>query len=136
MGDEVFAVSYDMIAEGIVKGFGLNQADAIQTNISAKTTNSDGSLLDTQGKVIGMNTKVYDIGGGFSGDAIQSNNITEIVHLLIAETNNQTELNKLNDAGKLLIEVGQYEGAIKVFDKTLSMDPDNANALYNKGIAS
>jgi len=35
----------------------------------------------------------------------------------------------------VLIKLGKNEGAIKVFDKTLSLDPKNVAALCNKAVA-
>lgn len=51
----------------------------IQTDASINPGNSGGPLIDTNGKVIGMNTAIIEGGGGGVGFAVPSNLIKEIV---------------------------------------------------------
>jgi len=59
--------------------------NAIQTDAPINPGNSGGPLLDTRGKMIGMNTAILSGTNAFSGIgfAIPSNTITKIVPILI-----------------------------------------------------
>jgi S1-C subfamily serine protease len=99
IGDAVIAIGNpfglsDTMTTGIVSGIGrsvpvsaggFSIPNAIQTDAPINPGNSGGPLLDTQGKVIGMNTAAILSSNTFSGIgfAIPSNTITKIVPALI-----------------------------------------------------
>src|SRR5215831_1216887 len=99
VGDSVIAIGNpfglsDTMTTGIVSGIGrllpsvgggFSIPNAIQTDAPVNPGNSGGPLLDTQGKMIGMNTAILSGASTFSGIgfAIPSNTITKIVSALI-----------------------------------------------------
>ncbi|HYA82527.1 MAG TPA: trypsin-like peptidase domain-containing protein [Candidatus Bathyarchaeia archaeon] len=100
VGDAVIAIGNpfglsDTMTTGIVSAIGRSLPDAasggffipniIQTDAPINPGNSGGPLLDTQGKMIGMNTAILSGTNTFSGIgfAIPSNAITKIVPTLI-----------------------------------------------------
>jgi S1-C subfamily serine protease len=100
VGDAVIAIGNpfglsDTMTTGIVSAIGRSLPDAasggffipdiIQTDAPINPGNSGGPLLDTQGKMIGMNTAILSGTDTFSGIgfAIPSNAITKIVPTLI-----------------------------------------------------
>jgi S1-C subfamily serine protease len=97
VGDTVIAIGNpfglsDTMTTGIVSGIdrsvpvdGEIIPNAIQTDAPINPGNSGGPLLDTRGKMIGMNTAILSGTNAFSGIgfAIPSNTITKIVPLLI-----------------------------------------------------
>ena len=52
----------------------------------------------------------------------------------IAE-NNTSGISNLINKGEDLYNLGNYDEAIKYYDKALSIDPNNIQALYSKGLA-
>jgi S1-C subfamily serine protease len=100
VGDQVIAIGNpfglsDTMTTGIVSGIGrslptsvgggFSIPNIIQTDAPINPGNSGGPLLDTQGKMIGMNTAILSGTNVFSGIgfAIPSNTITKIVPVLI-----------------------------------------------------
>ena len=100
VGDAVIAIGNpfglsDTMTTGIVSGIGRSLPapsaggffipNIIQTDAPINPGNSGGPLLDTQGKMIGMNTAILSGTNTFSGIgfAIPSNDITRIVSTLI-----------------------------------------------------
>ena len=100
VGDQVIAIGNpfglsDTMTTGIVSGIGRSLPasvgggflipNAIQIDAPINPGNSGGPLLDTQGKMIGMNTAILSGTNTFSGIgfAIPSNDITRIVPTLI-----------------------------------------------------
>ena len=100
VGDQVIAIGNpfglsDTMTTGIVSGIGRSLPasvgggflipNAIQIDAPINPGNSGGPLLDTQGKMIGMNTAILSGTNTFSGIgfAIPSNDITRIVPALI-----------------------------------------------------
>jgi len=97
VGDMVIAIGNpfglsDTMTTGIVSGIdrsvpygGFLIPNAIQTDAPINPGNSGGPLLDTRGKMIGMNTAILSGTNAFSGIgfAIPSNTITKIVPILI-----------------------------------------------------
>src|SRR5215467_10875906 len=100
VGDQVIAIGNpfglsDTMTTGIVSGIGrslptsvgggFSIPNAIQIDAPLNPGNSGGPLLDTQGKMIGMNTAILSGTNTFSGIgfAIPSNDITRIVPTLI-----------------------------------------------------
>ncbi|MFZ0222317.1 MAG: trypsin-like peptidase domain-containing protein [Candidatus Nitrosopolaris sp.] len=100
VGDQVIAIGNpfglsDTMTTGIVSGIGRSLPTSvgggffipniIQTDAPINPGNSGGPLLDTQGKMIGMNTAILSGTNTFSGIgfAIPSNDITRIVSTLI-----------------------------------------------------
>jgi S1-C subfamily serine protease len=100
VGDQVIAIGNpfglsDTMTTGIVSGIGrslptsigggFSIPNIIQTDAPINPGNSGGPLLDTQGKMIGMNTAILSGTNTFSGIgfAIPSNDITRIVPTLI-----------------------------------------------------
>ncbi len=77
VGDVVFAIGNPFgvgqtVTMGIISATGRNQLgvaefeDFIQTDAAINPGNSGGALVDTQGKLVGINTAVFSIGGGIS----------------------------------------------------------------------
>ena len=100
VGDTVIAIGNpfglsDTMTTGIVSGIGrslptsvgggFSIPNVIQTDAPINPGNSGGPLLDTRGKMIGMNTAILSGTNTFSGIgfAIPSNDITRIVPTLI-----------------------------------------------------
>jgi S1-C subfamily serine protease len=97
VGDQVIAIGNpfglsDTMTTGIVSGVGrllpgagFSIPNAIQTDAPINPGNSGGPLLDTKGRVIGMNTAILSGTDTFSGIgfAISSNTITKTVPSLI-----------------------------------------------------
>jgi serine protease Do len=77
VGDAVFAIGNPFgvgqsVSRGIVsalgRGVGIGQVeDFIQTDAAINVGNSGGALIDTDGRVVGINTAILSRGGGFSG---------------------------------------------------------------------
>jgi S1-C subfamily serine protease len=95
VGDTVIAIGNpfglsDTMTTGIVSGIDRSvpvdgEIIAIQTDAPINPGNSGGPLLDTRGKMIGMNTAILSGTNAFSGIgfAIPSTTITKIVPILI-----------------------------------------------------
>lgn len=71
-----------------IKGYaGVSISNMIQTDASINPGNSGGALLDSQGKLIGINTMIYNAGGTSSsaglGFAIPVNTVKDIVPQII-----------------------------------------------------
>jgi len=77
VGDIVFAVGYPLGLEqslslGVVSGLGRSSSaaalqDFIQTDAAINSGNSGGPLLDSQGRLVGINTAIVSRGGGNNG---------------------------------------------------------------------
>lgn len=78
VGDVVLAIGNPFgigqsVSRGIVSALGRNQLgieeleDFIQTDAAINPGNSGGALLDTQGRVVGINTAILSSTGGFAG---------------------------------------------------------------------
>ncbi|MDF1761186.1 MAG: trypsin-like peptidase domain-containing protein [Coxiellaceae bacterium] len=83
----------ETLTEGVVSALdreifgygGVEINGMIQTDASINPGNSGGPLIDSRGRLIGMNTMIYSQSGGFSGIgfAIPSNTIVKVVNQLI-----------------------------------------------------
>ncbi len=83
----------ETLTEGVVSALGreifgyggVEISDMIQTDASINPGNSGGPLIDSRGRLVGMNTMIYSQTGGFSGIgfAIPSNTLTRIVNQII-----------------------------------------------------
>ena len=77
VGDVVFAVGYPLGLEqslslGVISGLGRSTSgeslqDFIQTDAAINSGNSGGPLLDSQGRLVGVNTAILSKGGGSNG---------------------------------------------------------------------
>lgn len=77
VGDVVFAVGYPLGLEqslslGVISGLGRSNTgdrlqDFIQTDAAINSGNSGGPLLDSQGRLVGVNTAILSKGGGSNG---------------------------------------------------------------------
>jgi len=77
VGDVVFAVGYPLGLEqslslGVVSGLGRSSSrdglqDFIQTDAAINSGNSGGPLLDSQGRLVGINTAIVSRSGGNNG---------------------------------------------------------------------
>ena len=77
VGDVVFAVGYPLGLEqslsfGVISGLGRSSSntglqDFIQTDAAINSGNSGGPLLDSQGRLIGINTAILSKAGGSDG---------------------------------------------------------------------
>ena len=99
-GDEVLAIGYPLgldrtLTEGIVSGLGRSiQAQnnfsidkVIQTDASINPGNSGGPLIDSRGRVIGVNSQIATSGAGSNtgiGFAIPSNTVRAVIPKLAA----------------------------------------------------
>ncbi|HTZ41698.1 MAG TPA: trypsin-like peptidase domain-containing protein [Candidatus Omnitrophota bacterium] len=101
IGDKVIAIGNPLglqfsVSEGIVSAInrqGSNgQSDYIQTDAALNPGNSGGPLIDTSGKVIGINN--FKVSGGENlGFALESNYIKQAVNQISAQSLNQTLIN-------------------------------------------
>ncbi|MDF1760424.1 MAG: trypsin-like peptidase domain-containing protein [Coxiellaceae bacterium] len=83
----------ETLTEGVVSALdreifgygGVEISGMIQTDASINPGNSGGPLIDSRGRLIGMNTMIYSQTGGFSGIgfAIPSNTIVGVVNQII-----------------------------------------------------
>eukprot|EP01024_Parvocaulis_polyphysoides_P046079 TRINITY_DN4324_c0_g2_i1.p1 TRINITY_DN4324_c0_g2~~TRINITY_DN4324_c0_g2_i1.p1 ORF type:complete len:448 (+),score=51.12 TRINITY_DN4324_c0_g2_i1:22-1344(+) len=98
VGQRVFAIGNPFgldqtLTGGIVSGLGREMKsitgriikDVIQTDAAINPGNSGGPLLDSSGKLIGVNTMIYSPSGAFSGVgfAIPSDTVRRIVNQII-----------------------------------------------------
>jgi len=77
VGDVVFAVGYPLGLEqslslGVISGLGRSNSgtslqDFIQTDAAINSGNSGGPLLDSQGRIVGVNTAILSKAGGSDG---------------------------------------------------------------------
>ena len=51
-----------------------------------------------------------------------------------SSTTNNKLVNELVEKGIILFKTGDYQEAIKIFDKALSIDGNNVRAMNNKGV--
>ena len=60
-----------------------------------------------------------------------------VIHLILIESfaMGDDDVDKLITKGNSLYGFGRYEESITYFDKVLAINPNNPNALYNKGQA-
>ena len=113
VGDEVIAIGNPFglertLTSGIVSALqreiqapdGTPIADVIQTDAAINPGNSGGPLLDTAGRVIGVNTQIASQGGGNDGIgfAVPSNTVMRVADQLIA--GGEAELAYLGVAGQ------------------------------------
>lgn len=96
VGDTVLAVGNPFglgqtVTSGIVSGLGratlgLGYEDFIQTDAAINPGNSGGALVDSQGRLVGINTAILSRSGGFMGIgfAIPSNLAHNIMQQLVA----------------------------------------------------
>jgi len=98
IGEKVIAIGNPLglqfsVSQGIVSALnreGINKIEAyIQTDAALNPGNSGGPLINTEGKVIGINN--FKISGGESlGFSLESNYIKDTVNKISEETLNQT----------------------------------------------
>jgi S1-C subfamily serine protease len=71
---------------------GTKNFDMIQTDAAINPGNSGGPLLDSSGRVIGMNTAIYSTSGTFAGVgfAIPTDTIKTVVELILASSSSGT----------------------------------------------
>ena len=77
VGDVVFAVGYPLgleqsLSMGVISGLGRSASrdslqDFIQTDAAINSGNSGGPLLDSQGRLVGINTAIVSKSGGSNG---------------------------------------------------------------------
>jgi len=77
VGDVVFAVGYPLgleqsLSMGVISGLGRSASrdslqDFIQTDAAINSGNSGGPLLDSQGRLVGINTAILSKSGGSNG---------------------------------------------------------------------
>lgn len=96
VGDTVLAVGNPFglgqtVTSGIVSGLGratmgLGYEDFIQTDAAINPGNSGGALVDTQGRLVGINTAILSRSGGFMGIgfAIPANLARNVMQQLVA----------------------------------------------------
>ena len=62
-------------------------SNVIQTDASINPGNSGGPLLDSQGKLIGMNTAIFTLSGGSAGIgfAVPVDSLAQIVETLVKD---------------------------------------------------
>ena len=111
-GDLAFAVGYPLgldqtLTMGVVSGLnrsGLGDAieDYIQTDAAVNSGNSGGPLLDSRGRLIGINTSILSGGFGGGNDGIAFAVPTRIMHFVV----NQLRANGEVRRGQIGLTVG------------------------------
>ncbi|MEH3054029.1 MAG: trypsin-like peptidase domain-containing protein [Patulibacter minatonensis] len=152
-GDQTLAIGYPLgldrtLTEGIVSGLGRQiQAQnnfsidkVIQTDTSINPGNSGGPLIDTRGRVIGVNSQIATTAAGSNtgiGFAIPSNTVRTVIPQLAAgQTVKHAYLgvkleNDAQQAGAVIAEVtsgGPGErGGLQVNDRVTAIDGTEVN---------
>ncbi|WP_191269043.1 S1C family serine protease [Nocardiopsis terrae] len=110
VGDEVIAIGAPLgltgtVTQGIISAVdrpvssdeGESQFFAIQTDAAINPGNSGGPLVDVQGRVIGVNSMIVTMGGGFMGEQ-QGGNIG--LGFAIPSTEAEEVVNRMIDHGE------------------------------------
>lgn len=129
VGDLVFAVGYPLglqesLSLGIISGLGRSTSTAslqnfIQTDAAINTGNSGGPLLDSRGRLIGINAAIVSSGGGNMGIAysIPSNLAIQVTDQLIAHGEVRrgaigVEITKVDEAASEKVGINHWDGAL------------------------
>lgn len=129
VGDLVFAVGYPLGLEetlslGIISALGRTASNAslqnfIQTDAAINTGNSGGPLLDSQGRLIGVNAAIVSGNGGNIGIAysIPSNLAVQVTDQLIAHGEVKRgsvgiEMAKVDEEASEKVGIDHWDGAL------------------------
>jgi S1-C subfamily serine protease len=133
VGQKVFAIGNPFgldhtLTTGIISGLGREIAsltgapirDVIQTDAAINPGNSGGPLLDSAGRLIGMNTAIATPGGGVNGQgfnvgvgfAVPVDTINKIVPSLIRKGNYQPPALGIRSAPEQMARAMRVEGVV------------------------
>ena len=129
VGDLVFAIGYPLGLEeslslGIISALGRTASntslqDFIQTDAAINTGNSGGPLLDSQGRLIGVNAAIVSSGGGNIGIAysIPSNLAVQVTNQLIVHGEVKRgavgiEMTKVDEEASEKVGINHWDGAL------------------------
>ncbi|MBR8741745.1 trypsin-like peptidase domain-containing protein [Nocardiopsis sp. MG754419] len=142
VGDEVIAIGAPLglagtVTQGIISALdrpvspdgGDTQFFAIQTDAAINPGNSGGPLVDLQGRVIGVNSMIYSMGGGPFGDQP----VGSIgLGFAIPSTEAETVINRMIDHGEestAYADLGvAYDHESTVVGAAIADDPDAVEA--------
>ena len=140
IGDKVLAIGnpYGIgisVSSGIIsatgRDYGNPYLELIQTDAAINPGNSGGALINENGNLIGINTKIFSRTGGFQGlgFAIPSNNIVQIASELI-------QYGKIRSGWIGNFRVSPIRLNIKnnLVDGLRIVEIDNYGPLFEKGI--
>ena len=129
VGDVVFAVGYPLgleqsISLGIISGLGRSASsdslqDFIQTDAAINSGNSGGPLLDSRGRLIGINTAIVSKSGGnngigFSVPANLAGKVTEqlISHGTVKRGSIGIVMDRVNEEASEKVGINHWDGAL------------------------
>ena len=131
VGDVVFAVGYPFgidqtVSLGIISGLGRSTSadqlqDFIQTDAAINSGNSGGPLLDSSGRLVGVNTAILSRTGGSIGIgfSVPSNLATEVVAQLVEHGEVRrgaigVVLDRVSEAASKVAGIDHWDGALVV----------------------
>ena len=140
VGDLVFAVGYPLglkesLSLGIISGLGRSAStsslqDFIQTDAAINSGNSGGPLLDSQGRLIGVNTAIVSKTGGNNGIAYSipsafAIQVAEqiITHGEVKRGSIGIEMTKVDEDASEKVGIDHWDGAL-----VASVRPETAAA--------
>ena len=129
VGDVVFAVGYPLgldqsLSLGVISGLGRTASggslqDFIQTDAAINSGNSGGPLLDSRGRLVGINTAIVSKSGGsngigFSVPASLAAQVTEqlITHGAVRRGSIGIEMAKVSEAASEKVGINHWDGAL------------------------
>ena len=113
--------------------------ERLQMTAPISPGNSGGPVLNSKGEVIGISFMTL-VGGQNLNFAIPSRYLTELLTEStpakpLAEGNRSISAETYFTWGHTKYDLGDYKGAIADFDTAIRLNPDDATAYYNRGIA-
>ena len=129
VGDVVFAVGYPLGLEqslslGVISGLGRSASskslqDFIQTDAAINSGNSGGPLLDSQGRLIGINTAILSKAGGSDGIGFSVPSILAfqvanqlIDHGEVRRGSIGIEMDRVNEEASEKVGINHWNGAL------------------------
>ncbi len=129
VGDVVFAVGYPLGLEqslslGVVSGLGRSSSadslqDFIQTDAAINSGNSGGPLLDSQGRLVGINTAIVSRSGGSNGIgfSVPAGLATQVTNQIIryGEVHRGTigvQATRVSEEASLKVGIDHWDGAL------------------------
>lgn len=129
VGDIVFAVGYPLgleqsLSMGVISGLGRSASgdslqDFIQTDAAINSGNSGGPLLDSQGRLVGINTAIVSKSGGsngigFSVPASLAVQVTDqlLTHGKVQRGSLGIEMAKVSEDASKKVGIDHWDGAL------------------------